>query len=116
MSSPVVTTTPDSSCAYARELMERKQVNAIPIVDINRKKIKPLGIITTNDIKGLIDETIGVNIIMSKPLKCIDKDTTMQEAAKKMIEHHTHHLLVIEEEKMIGILSSLDFVKMAARE
>jgi CBS domain-containing protein len=115
MASPVVTTTIGSTTGYVRELMERKQVSAIPIVQLDGEKIHLKGIVTTSDLRGIEDESTGVDIIMTRSLKSVEKQTPVKDAAKLMIEKDLHHLVVIENDKIVGIVSSIDFVKIIAK-
>ncbi len=114
MASPVVTTTIDSTTGYVRELMERKQVSAIPIVELDGENINLKGIVTTSDLRGIKDESTEVDIIMSRLIESVSKDAPIKTAAKKMLEHDMHHLVVMENGKIVGIVSSMDFVKVVS--
>ncbi len=70
--------------------MERKQISAVPIVKLDKEKILLKGIVTTSDLRGITDE--------------------------KMLSKEMHHLVVIDQDKVAGIISSMDFVEIAARE
>ncbi|MCB0621410.1 MAG: CBS domain-containing protein, partial [Saprospiraceae bacterium] len=35
-------------------------------------------------------------------------------AARLMLQHDVHHLIVVEQERIVGILSALDFVRLFA--
>ena len=111
MASPVVTTTQDSTTGYVRELMERKQVSAIPIVEIDGDNINLKGIVTSSDLRGIKDESTEVDIIMTRVIESVSKDLSIKEAARKMIESDMHHLVVMEEGRIVGMVSSMDFVK-----
>lgn len=114
MAAPVVTTTIDSTTGYVRELMERKQVSAIPIVELDGDNINLKGIVTTSDLRGIKDESTEVDIIMSRLMESVAKDTPIKTAAKKMLEHDMHHLVVMEDGKIVGIVSSMDFVRVVS--
>lgn len=114
MTTPVVTTTIEVTTGYVRELMERKQVSAIPIVQLNGQKIVLKGIITTSDLRGITDEDTPVDLFMSRQVESVAKETSLKEAAKKMVKKDLHHLVVMDNEKMVGIISSMDFVEMAS--
>lgn len=45
-----------------------------------------------------------------------DVGASIQEAARKMLSEDVHHLVVLEDGEVVGILSSYDFVKLAASE
>ncbi|NND16409.1 MAG: CBS domain-containing protein, partial [Eudoraea sp.] len=46
----------------------------------------------------------------------IAPDTHVQKAATLMIDNRIHHLVVMEEERIVGIVSSMDFVNLVATE
>ena len=112
MITPVVTTTVEVTVAYVRELMERKQVSAIPIVELDGKKIHLKGIVTTSDLKGIEDESIGVDLVMSCAIESVAKESSIRAAGKKMLAKELHHLVVMEADKIVGIISSMDFVRL----
>ena len=114
MAAPVVTTTLGSTTGYVRELMERKQVSAIPIVELDGDNINLKGIVTSSDLRGIKDESTEVDIIMSRVIESVSRDTTIKNAAKKMVDLDVHHLVVMENRKIVGIISSMDFVKILA--
>lgn len=113
MVSPVVATTVESDVAYVRELMERKGVSCIPIVGLDGE-VK--GIITTDDIIGLPDESLNVTEVMARQVFAVAPTDSVQAAAKEMLSRNVHHLVVMEKRKLAGMLSSLDFVRMVAEE
>jgi CBS domain-containing protein len=114
MKTPVVTTVLNSEAGYVRELMERKDVNAIPVVALNGAKAHLKGIVTSTDLRGLEDESTLVEDIMTSNVLAIDKNADAKAAAALMLKHSVHHLVVMEEEEIVGMLSSLDFVKLVA--
>ncbi len=116
MTSPVATAVLDSDVGRIRDLMNLKNCSAIPIVEIKGENILIRGIVTKNDIVGVFDDTVKVSQIMKRSTYVVDSDYTAQEAAKLMLQHKTHHLLVLEEGNLIGMLSSLDFVRLSASE
>ena len=113
MQAPVVTTVEDATVAYVRELMERKQVSAIPIVQILNEVVRVRGIITNSDIRGISDETLPVTDFMTKPVLTVTEGTTIKTAGELMLKNNCHHLLVMDKNKITGIISSMDFVKLA---
>ncbi len=115
MSTPVVTTTIDSNVSYARELMERKNVNAIPVVDLG-EQIHIRGIVTSKDIFGIPDESIPVTEVMSTDIFTVGSNSSIQAAAEMMFRNKIHHLVVMEDGRLVGMVSSMDFVRLIAEE
>lgn len=116
MTSPVVTAESGCNVAFVRELMERKKVSAIPIVAVNDEEIDVKGIITATDLRGVADETILADEIMTKNVQVIPKKTSVQAAAAAMMRNEVHHLVVLDKGQIIGIISSLDFTKLIAEQ
>lgn len=116
MVNPVVTTTIDSKLSYVRELMERKEVSAIPVIEMQGKLISIRGIVTKTDWYGIRDEGIPAEKLMTKKVHVITKDASAQAAATMMLRHEVHHLVVMEEGNIIGIISSMDFVRLVAEQ
>ncbi len=112
---PVVTVTEQSDIKFVRELMERKQVSAILVVRPTDDKIELKGIVTSSDLRGVKDEMAEVEVFMSRVVECISKTTTAKEAAQRMEEKGMHHLVVMENDKIVGMLSSMDFVKLVVQ-
>lgn len=115
MKAPVVTTVEEANISYIRELMERKSVNAIPIVHIHNDKVDIRGIITSSDIRGITDETLPVSDYMTNPVLTVTEETTLKTAGELMLKNNCHHLLVMDKNRITGIISSMDYVKMATR-
>ncbi len=114
MITPVVSTTVKSNVGYVRELMERKEVNAIPVVEVNGE-INIRGMVTSTDLRGISDESISVEEVMSKKVHVVSRNSSAQSAANMMVRHSVHHLLVMNKGEIIGMISSFDFVKLVAK-
>ena len=118
MSSPVVTVVGESSVQEIRTLMTRNEIHSVPII----QHIKQLpvvettirGIVTATDIgKEIGGETLAVDVMTSN-VHVIHKDSSARSAAKMMLKHNVHHLVVMDNGKILGMISSLDFVKLVA--
>lgn len=116
MSTPVVTTTIDAHIGYARELMERKDVSAIPVIELGDGHMEIRGILSLYDLSGVVDESIPVTEIMSTTVQVVEPEMSVTEAAAVMINHGIHHLVVMSRGRIVGMLSSLDFVRLIAEQ
>lgn len=119
MSTPVTTTAGDISVLEIREIMKEKGIHAIPVVSYKNDTLKVeltiRGIITATDINKKISENATVEEVMSSSsVHVIHVDATAQSAAKMMLKHNVHHLVVMDEGEIVGMISSLDFVKIVA--
>lgn len=55
-----------------------------------------------------------VSAIMTKDLITVTPDDTIEEMARVMYDHKIHRVLVIEYDKLIGIVSTFDLLKLLA--
>ncbi|NND09170.1 MAG: CBS domain-containing protein [Saprospiraceae bacterium] len=114
MKSPVATCILESDVGKVRDLMRQRGFSAIPIVQIKGEQILIRGIVTNNDLIGAFDDNVPIKQVMTHGVYMVDPEADVQEAAKLMLHHKVHHLLVIKETRIVGMLSSLDFVRMVA--
>ena len=115
MTKPVVTCILPTDVGTVRDLMNQKDCHAIPLVEVSdNDEINVRGIVTSDDLIGVYDDTVDIQQIMTKKIHVVSAQSNVQSAAKMMLRHQVHHLLVIEEGKVVGILSSLDFVDLVA--
>ncbi|UCD72647.1 MAG: CBS domain-containing protein [Candidatus Bathyarchaeota archaeon] len=82
---------------------------------------KPVGIVTERDILERIVEpfidprTIGVKEIMSSPVVTIPPDTSIEEAATLMAKNGIKKLPVMEDERLVGIVTTMDLMRAGPR-
>ncbi|MBT8196471.1 MAG: CBS domain-containing protein [Bacteroidia bacterium] len=113
MKSPVVVTQKNRAITHVRGLLERKDINAVPVLEMDGE-IR--GIITSNDIAKVHDDTKPVEEFMTKKVHVALKETSAKDAARMMMKHHCHHIVVMEDGQVIGMVSSMDIVKLFAEQ
>ena len=119
ITSPVATVTTDSDVGTARDLMTLRKIGALPVVEMDGDKAIVEGIISHHDLTGVYDDNINVVQIMTTKIFAVTPETSLKKAAEVMIDKKIHHLIVISEhndEELVGIISSLDFVNLVAKE
>lgn len=119
-----VTATPDMSIAEASALMKQEKVHRLPVLDREKKLV---GIITEKDIlyatpspasslsiheMAYLLSKLTVKKLMSKNVVTINKDTTVEEAARMMVDQDLSSLPVLEGDKLIGIVTKSDMFKI----
>lgn len=71
-------------------------------------------------VADMIRETIGtdeVASVMSGVVVSVKQEDSLKKAAQLMIEHQVHHLLVVSNDmRLLGIISAIDFVRLAAED
>jgi CBS domain-containing protein len=115
MHQPVVSLALPNDVGNARDLMKQKECHAIPLVEVDdEKNITIRGIVTSDDLMGVHDDTVSIEQIMTTKVLSVTPDTSAQAAAQLMIKHQLHHLLVMEGQRIVGMISSMDFVGLVA--
>ena len=119
-----VTATPDMSIAEASNLMKQEKVHRLPVLDREKHLV---GIITEKDIlyatpspasslsiheMAYLLSKLTVKKLMSKNVVTITKDTTVEEAARMMVDQDLSSLPVLEGDKLIGIVTKSDMFKI----
>ena len=119
MSTAVFTAKPESSVGAIREVMKKKGIHAVPITEFNKlpthTETKIRGIVTATDLCCEIDNNRTLSDIMDPTIvHVIPETTSVKSAAKMMLKHDVHHIVVMNNGQIIGMISSLDFVKIVA--
>ena len=105
------------------ELLRRHRITGLPVVDITGRLV---GVISQTDllyldvpaVRALIrheERGIRVGEVMSTPPATIDSMATVKDAACRMHDEQIHRLVAVDEHgRPIGVITSMDFVGLAA--
>ncbi|MBI1662658.1 MAG: CBS domain-containing protein [Nitrosopumilus sp.] len=115
MSKNVLTAEKSTSLQDAAQKMNELNVGCVIVTE----ESKPIGIITKRDFvtkvaaegRPLFTE---ISEVMSFPLTTIDPEETIWEASELMKEKLIHKLPVIENEKVIGVITTSDIVRISS--
>ena len=112
MTKNVVTIDADKTVVEAAVLMSENDIGDLVVVEKNT----PVGIVTERDfVRRVLAERKSVNTkvseVMTTPLKVIDPDAPIKEAARRMVNRKIRRLPVIKDNKLDGILTAADFAK-----
>lgn len=117
MMQPVTAMSIPNDVGTVRDLMQQKNCHAIPLVTLSdQQEIAIRGIVTSDDLMGVYDDTVDIQQVMSKKVYTVDPKMDAQSAARIMLKHQVHHLVVMEAGRIVGMISSLDFVKLVAEQ
>jgi acetoin utilization protein AcuB len=124
MRTDLTTVPPKTTLMAAQELLEKKKIDHLLIVDRNNDL---LGIVSDRDIKKswassattlsknelmyLLDKITVADIMTQKTLT-IAPGTTIERAALLMNQNRIHALPVIEKERLVGIITSRDVMSV----
>jgi CBS domain-containing protein len=112
MSYPVKTIDEGSTMAVAAQMMGRHHVGSLIVMD----KDEPEGIVTEIALMSYVyayakdPDQIKVGAVMSKPLITIDHDSTIKEAAIRMIRKKGR-LVVMKKGTMVGVVTASGLLK-----
>lgn len=116
MTSMVLTTDINTTVSEIRDMMKRNGVHAIPITEhFPNGDWQIKGIVTATDLCRKVNDSLPVHEVMNDcRVHVIPPNMGAKAAAKNMLKHKVHHLVVMEDGKIIGMLSSQDFVKLVS--
>ena len=113
MSKNVVKVNHEISALEISKIMIKRGVSSVGVID-NANKI--IGIVTEKDLvrevcaKNILADTLTAAKIMSSPLITISKNSTINDAAKLMVEKKIKHLAIYENNDIIGIVTTSDLI------
>ena len=113
MTTNVKTVRPFSTVKDVVQKMNKFGIGSVVVVEEDR----PVGIITERDIMRNIAEQffdlslVKVKDIMSTQLVTISGDVSVEEAARLMASRKIKKLPVVEDQKLVGIVTSMDVMR-----
>ncbi len=112
MTKNVVTIECDKTVAEAAVLMSDYDIGDLVVMENNI----PVGIVTERDfVRRVLAEkkpvSTKISEVMTTPLKVIDPEAPIKEAARRMVNRKIRRLPVIKDNKLVGILTAADFAK-----
>ena len=115
MSKNVLTVDKSTSLQEAALNMKKSKIGCVIVTE----GTKPIGIVTERDfvIKVAAEGRplfTDIYEVMSSPLITIDPEETIWEAAEMMKEKGIHKLVVKKNEKIIGIVTTTDIVRISS--
>lgn len=109
MTGSVITTQPHVTIAHVRGLMKRNRINSIPVVDTEGH---PVGIVSSTDLVTELKANTPVSTIMTESVLTVPKYDDVSTAARVMRNHKIHHVVITHEQKIVGVLSSFDLLRL----
>lgn len=109
-----------ASLSDARRVVQGAHVTGLPVVDGEDRVI---GVISQSDLvsEARYDDDAPpphhrrVSEVMARPAVTIGSWAPVRVAARLMLDYRVHRLIVVDEEQHpVGILSTMDFVRLAA--
>ena len=104
MSSPVLTIPRTESAAAALEVMTKRKVRRLPVVEGE----KLAGILTLSDLQASKKQGASLDEVMTRDPLTVAPDDTLEQAAKLMLEKQISGLPVVENGRVAGIITESD--------
>jgi len=116
MSRRIITSKPDLTLKEASKIMGESHIGSLIITE-NEKIV---GIVTNSDIMRAIGndkdpETTLVREVMSRDVKVVEPDKSLEDAVKIMVDNKIKKLPVVENEKLVGIITASDIAVVQPR-
>ncbi len=116
MTKNVITIDASKTVIEAADLMSQNNVGDLVVMDKNT----PVGIVTERDlVRRVLAERksldIKVSEVMTTPLRVIDPDASLKEAARRMVNKGIRRLPVIKDNKLVGIITTADFARQLGK-
>jgi CBS domain-containing protein len=112
MTKDVLTIDANNTVIEAATLMSQNDVGDLVVMENNT----PVGIVTERDFVRRVlavgkSTTTRISEVMSTPLRVIDPEAPIKEAARRMVNKGIRRLAVIENNKLVGIITATDFAR-----
>jgi CBS domain-containing protein len=129
MTSPAITLAPEMHCKDAAALLVRHRISALPVIDADGRLV---GLLSEGDLltletgpdtrsqttplpPRLVPVPRRVDEVMSTEVYTVDEDTDLGIVAQRMLEAGVKRFPVMRGERVVGIVSRHDLVKVIAR-
>jgi predicted transcriptional regulator len=127
MSSPVFSISPESGVDEVEQEFVRHGVSAMPVVQqrqivgiISRSDLMLLPVLSAAIESGAIAAGISgqskpifrVCDLMARDVVQCSPETELAQVAADMVHRHVHHVVLVRENEPVGIISSLDIVRL----
>ena len=117
MSTDVLSVPPDMTVSDVAAFFAENQITGAPVMDSTHRL---LGMVSVSDVSEsdvvaceiFLDR--GVRDIMTPTVYTIEHDVPVSRVARTMIAGRLHRLLVVRDERVVGIVTSLDLLKLIA--
>ena len=109
MADRVITARPHHTVGHVRSLMKQNRILAVPVVDDEGGLV---GIVTATDLINDPEASTPVSEIMTRRVYKLPAYNDVSAAARVMRKHRIHHVVVTHEQKVTGIISSFDLLKV----
>jgi CBS domain-containing protein len=106
----------EASITDAEQLLKSYRISGLPVVSdgVLVGVISQTDLLTarSSELIGANWDRIRVRHLMTRPAVTVHLNTSVERAARLMLERHIHRLVVVDEEELpIGVLTSTDLLR-----
>ena len=109
MSNNVMTAQPHQTVGQLKEKMAKRSLSNVLVVSPDNI---PVGVVSATDILATEKEGTPISNIMTEKVYTIPEYEDVSVAARMMRNHKIHHLIVTQEQKVVGVISSYNLLKL----
>ncbi len=109
MTRSVITAEPHQSIEHVRNMLEKNSISAVPVVDSDGH---PVGIVSATDLVHDLKPGAPISQIMTEKVYTVPLYDDTSIAARIMRNHDIHRVVVTHEQKVVGVLSAFDLLKL----
>ena len=109
MTASVITAQPHQSVEHVRNMLEKNSISAVPVVDSDGH---PVGIVSSTDLVHELKAGSPISQIMTEKVYTVPQYDDTSIAARVMRNHGIHRVVVTHEQKVVGMLSAFDLLKL----
>ena len=112
---PPITVKDNTLVIEVTKIMSEKDIGFLPVISSDTGKL--VGVISEKDLISILccditNKDKPVKEFMIKDVITISPDSTLKEALEKFIDHKTRHLPVVKDDRVVGVVSVKDVLKL----
>ena len=113
MQKNVITIELEKTAQYASTILKDNDISFLVVVEDS----KPVGIVSERDIvRKIVAENkeaskIQLESIMSKKIKWVQPNSSIESAVQKMLNNNIRRLVVLEDENLVGVITQTDLTE-----
>ena len=121
MSNDIITVNKTQSIREVSDIIEDKNIHHVPVVSgdkvigmLSKVDLQKISFVNSYDNDGLTTamyDNLNIEQVMTKDVKVVQKSDTIYEVATILSKNEFHSLHVVEEEKLAGIVTTIDLIK-----
>ncbi len=109
MTASVITAQPNQSIEHVRQMLKKNSISAVPVAD---SEGRPVGIVSATDLARDLKPGSPIRNIMTEHVVTLPQYDDVSVAAKVMRNKKIHRVVVTHEQKIVGVVSAFDLLKL----